>query len=658
MNSFLIGLVLILAGGLLPLLLFRWLTMIKIVGIATCASGSLLGLITATRIILTGQTIAFSLPLTLPGASFAIMVDSLAAFFLAPLFLISLLGVIYGSGYMAKAGGLEMGRHYFFYNLLVLSMALVISSANAVLFLFAWECMSLASFFLVISDHQVKHVRRAGFIYLLATHLGAAALLALFLLAGAKSGSLDFATFHILQGLAPLPAGILFVLALGGFGSKAGLFPFHVWLPEAHPAAPSHVSALMSAVMVKTAIYGLLRFLSFLPTAPAWWGGVLLALGVFGGLFGIGMAATQRDLKRSLAYSTVENVGLIFLALGFWLYATAIHHYLPAVLALAGGLMHIWNHCLFKSLLFMGAGSLLHCAGTRNLNRMGGLLRRMPYTGFLLIIGAMAVSALPPMGGLVGEWFIYRSLLEGGITFQGLAASLPIVLVGLMAMIGAMVLLVMVRIVGIGLSGESRQQSAATVHEAKQSMLGSMAVLAMICFVGGLFPGLLIKPVVSVVRMISPGSDGLLHTSGNLPYWIGETGAGMIFLVIIILLGSRLLGPRQKGVAPTWGCGYLFPTSRMSYSAEGFSELAQNSFYCDGLCPDVSTGQPLALLPGRTIFAHAADDFFLQSIYKPLFQAVAGFCSRMRRLQSGFLHIYIFYVLAAMILLLSWLAFT
>jgi formate hydrogenlyase subunit 3/multisubunit Na+/H+ antiporter MnhD subunit len=656
MNTFFFGLLLILAGGLLPLLLSRWLNTMKIIGIATSVAGSLLGLIAAARVILTGQTIAISLPLTLPGASFAIMVDPLAAFFLAPLFLISLLGVIYGSGYMASADGLEMGRHYFFYNLLVLSMALVVSSANAMLFLFAWECMSLTSFFLVISDHQEKQVCRAGFTYLLATHLGAMALFALFLLAGAKSGSLDFATFHALHDLSPLPAGILFLLALGGFGSKAGLFPFHVWLPEAHPAAPSHVSALMSAVMVKTAIYALLRFLSFLPPASAWWGGLMLTLGIAGGLFGIGMAATQKDLKRSLAYSTVENVGLIFLALGFWLYATATNHSLPAVLALTGGLMHLWNHCLFKSLLFMGAGSILHGAGTRNLNQMGGLLRRMPYTGLLMIIGALAVSALPPLNGLVGEWFIYRGLLEGGIKFQGLAASLPIVLVGLMAMIGAMVLLVMVRIIGIGLSGEPRCQNAATAHESNQCMISSMAVLAIICLAGGLFPALLINPVVAVAGMISPGADSLLHTSGHLPYWIGGLGIGIVFLALVIFTGVQLLMPRWKGAAPTWGCGFPFPSARMSYSAEGFNELAQNSFYCDCLCPEVNGGEPTALLPGRAVFAHNAGDFFLQAVYLPLFQTAAGFCSRMRRLQSGLLQIYIFYVFCTLILLLGWLA--
>ena len=661
MNIFFFALVSILAGSILPLLLCRWRKTAQIIGLATNTAGALLGLVAAIRVIMTGQPIVFSLPLTLPGGSFAILVDPLAAFFLVPLFLIGMVGAIYGSGYMATASGPATGRHYFFYNLLILSMALVVSAANALLFLFAWECMSLTSFFLVISDHRERQVRRAGFIYLLATHLGAATLFALFLLAGAQSGSLDFAAFHALRDLPPLPAAILFLLALAGFGSKAGLFPLHVWLPEAHPAAPSHVSALMSAVMVKTAIYALLRMLSFLPPAPAWWGGVMLALGVAGGVFGIGMAATQRDLKRSLAYSTVENVGLIFLALGFWLYAEATGHYLAAVLALAGGLMHIWNHCLFKSLLFMGAGSLLHGAGTRNLNQMGGLLRRMPHTGLLLIIGAMAVSALPPMNGLVGEWFIYRGLLEGGIKFQGLAAALPLVLVGLMAMIGAMVLMVMVRMVGIGLSGEPRYQGAATAHEANIPMLGSMTVVALLCLAGGLLPALLINPAITVAASISPGTAGLLRASGDLPYWLGPAGIGMVLVALAIFAATRLLTSRRRGAAPTWGCGYLFPSARMSYSAESFSELAHNSFYCDCLRPKVSTGVsglpgvPGALLPGRTVFAHEASDFFLQSIYLPLFQAAATFCSRMRGLQSGLLHLYIFYVFCTMILLLGWL---
>ena len=646
----------LLIGAVAAPVLGRWPRRSALAGFGLAVLGSLAGLCAAALVLLTGQTIAFSLPLTLPGASFAILVDPLAAFFLAPLFLISLLGAIYGSGYLAKADGPATGRHCFFYNLLVLSMALVVCAANAILFLFAWECMSLTSFFLVISDHQEAPVRRAGFTYILATHLGAAALFALFLLAGAKTGSLDFAAFNGLHDLPPLFAGILFLLALGGFGSKAGLFPFHVWLPEAHPAAPSHVSALMSAVMVKTAIYALLRILSFLPPAPAWWGGLMLVLGVAGGLFGIGMAATQKDLKRSLAYSTVENVGLIFMALGFWLYAQATHHYFTAALALAGALLHIWNHCLFKSLLFMGAGSLLHGAGTRDLNEMGGLLRRMPRTGLLLIAGAMAVTALPPFNGLVGEWFIYRGLLEGGIKFQGLAAALPIVLVGLMAMIGAMVLVVMVRIVGIGLSGEPRHQGAAAAHEANGRMVGSMAVIALLCLAGGLMPALLINPVVAVAGTISPGASDLLQNSGCLPYWIDGMGIGVVLLILLIFVGSRLLASRQKAAAPTWGCGFLFPTARMSYSAEGFSELAHRSFYCDCLRPRVSGGQPVALLPGRVVFAHDAGDFFLQAVYLPLFRTAGGFCSRMRGLQSGLLQIYLFYIFGAMTLLLGWLA--
>jgi NADH:ubiquinone oxidoreductase subunit 5 (subunit L)/multisubunit Na+/H+ antiporter MnhA subunit len=318
----------------------------------------------------------------------------------------------------------------------------------------------------------------------------------------------------------------------------------------------------------------------------------------------------------------------------------------------------------------MGAGSILHGAGTRNLNQMGGLLRRMPHTGLLLIVGAMAVSALPPMNGLVGEWFIYRGLLEGGIKFQGLAAALPLVLVGLMAMIGAMVLVVMVRMVGIGLSGEARYQGAATAHEANTPMLGSMTVIALLCLAGGLLPALLIDPALSVAATISPSTAGLLRGPGALPYWLGPAGIGMVLVALAILAGTRLLTSRRRGVAPTWGCGFLFPSARMSYSADSFSELAHNSFYCDCLRPKVTTGVsgvpgvsgvsgvpgvPGALLPGRTVIAHEAGDFFLQSIYLPLFQAAATFCSRMRGLQSGLLHLYIFYVFCTMILLLGWL---
>lgn len=646
---------LLLGGALLSPALNRWPRLASSIGLATAALGSLGALMAAVSGLLAAQPLTLHLPLTIPGAAFALHLDGLAAFFLLPIGLIGLVGAVYGGEYMAGHGRWP-GLHWSFYNLLVLSMAVVVTAANGILFLFAWECMSISSFFLVIGEHHDPAVGRAGFIYLLATHLGAACLFVFFLVAGTQSGSFDFAAFSSLQQLSVPLASTLFILLLIGFGSKAGLFPFHVWLPEAHPAAPSHVSALMSGVMVKTAIYGLLRMLSFLPPAPNWWGGLLLALGLTGALFGIILASSQKDLKRSLAYSTVENVGIIFLALGFWLWARG-NQQGAAGLALIGALLHIWNHALFKSLLFMGAGSLLHSTGTRNLNQMGGLLKRMPRTGLLLVIGAMAVAALPPFNGLIGEWFIYRGLLEAGVQAQGVAAFLPLIVLGLLALVGGMVLVVFTRLVGIALLGEPRQQQAAHAHEAGWRMVGAMAVLAALCLVGGLLPAWLILPVRRVAGLLDPSfRPGALGTP-LLPTWLGWLGWGLLLTMALCLALSRWLQARNRtGSSSTWGCGFAFPTARMSYSAEGFTELVSTSLLSERLQPVVADGRSLSLFPEAVLFSHRSPDLVLDGFYLPFFDKVAGVCSRLRRLQSGLLHIYMFYIFSATLLLLVWVS--
>ena len=647
---------LLLTGGILAPALGRRPLAATLVGSGSAALGSLAGLAIAVGALANGQTTGLALATTIPGLTLSLRLDPLAAFFLLPVHLLGLLGAIYGGGYLRGREGRLPGLHWLFYNLLVASMSVVITAANALLFLFAWEGMSLASFFLVITEHQEPANARAGLIYLLATHLGAALLLGGFLTIGAFAGGFDFSAFAALSHLPGPTASLLFILLLLGFGSKAGLFPFHVWLPEAHPAAPSHVSALMSGAMVKTALYGLVRFLLFLPSAPGWWGGTLMALGLAGALFGIAMSAFQSDVKRGLAYSTVENVGLILLALGLWLFCRGRYPQLAA-LALIGALTHILNHALFKGLLFLGAGSLLHGAGSRNLNRLGGLMRRMPATGLCLVIGALAVTALPPANGLLGEWFIYRGFLEAGVRLKGLAAFFPLVIVGLLALVGGLALLVFSRLIGIALGGEPRGSQADLAHESGALMLVPMFVLAGLCLAGGLAPSLLLGPVLRVAKMIEPPAAPLLAQAGLLPLWLGGLAQGLALLLVLTALLGRWRKPRAVTPAvPTWGCGYLFPTRRMAYSAEGFSELAGVSFFCDCLRPRIEGGRSMRLFPGREVFRHQAPDLVLEAGFLPLFAWVAARCTRLRRLQSGLVHIYVFYIFSVIVALLGWVA--
>jgi formate hydrogenlyase subunit 3/multisubunit Na+/H+ antiporter MnhD subunit len=654
MTWLLSALTVLVAGGGLALAAGRSPALANRLGVGSAVLGCGLGLLAAVEGLFAaaGPPLTFARSWAVPAGSFALTVDPLAAFFLLPVFLLALLCAVYGGEYLR--GGRRLGGHWFCYNLLTASMALVVTAANAVLFLFAWEVMSLASFLLVASEHERPEVSSAAWLYLLATHLGTAALFTLFLFAGTRAESFDFAAFGALSGLPAGQAALLFFLALIGFGTKAGLFPLHVWLPEAHPAAPSHVSALMSGIMVKTGIYGVLRIVTFLAPAPAWWGGVLMALGIAGALFGIVLAALQRDAKRCLAYSTIENVGIIFLALGLGLFAAGRGLPGVAMVAAAGGLLHLWNHALFKGLLFLGAGSLLHATGTRDLDRMGGLLRRMPVTGGLLIGGCLAIAALPPLNGFASEWLLYLGLLGAGGAATGVAALYPLLLAGLLALTGALALLVFTRLAGVALLGQPRTAQAASAHEPGAAMTLPMAVLLLLCLAVGLFPAQLLHVVAFPAAQLVPGIE-VVPVAG--PAVAVSRGAlGLLALLASFWAGLRWFTARGPAVAgATWGCGFAFPSSRMSYSAEGYAELAHRHLLPRRIGPEVAGGKPSGLFPGPATLRQEAPDPALERLFRPIFFRLAERCWRLRWLQLGRLHIYLLYIFVTCAALMSWI---
>jgi formate hydrogenlyase subunit 3/multisubunit Na+/H+ antiporter MnhD subunit len=361
--------------------------------------------------------------------------DPLSAFFLLPALVLAGLAAIYGSHYMqAFADRRSLGAPTFFFNLLIASMLLVLIARNGLLFLVAWELMSLSAYFLVTFEHEQADARRAGWVYLVATHLGALFLFALFMLLGRAAASLDFVAYSQAARLGNGWSAVLFALALVGFGAKAGFVPWHVWLPEAHPAAPSHVSAIMSGVMIKTGLYGILRVTTFLGEPALWWGPALMVIGLTGGLFGISLALAQRDLKRALAYSSIENVGLIALGLGVGMWGQTSGHPAMAALGFAGGLLHVWNHALMKGLMFLAAGSVLHATGTKNIELLGGVLKRMPRTGAAMVLGGVAISGLPPLNGFVSEWLMYMGLMRGGLSHAGISRVVLASAVGALAL--------------------------------------------------------------------------------------------------------------------------------------------------------------------------------------------------------------------------------
>lgn len=644
------------AGGLLALLTSGRPRLSGLLGCAGTVTGALLGMLAAWTELTAGGSPSWAHAWAVPGGRLALHLDPLAAFFLLPTCLLALLCAVYAIGYLRdypRPGAL--GSHWFFFNLLVAGMILVLTAANAVLFLAAWEIMTVASFFLVAFEHRQPEVRKAAWLYLVVAHLALMLLLAFFVTAGVRCGSFDFADFGPLARLSPTTATLLFAVAASGFAVKAGLFPLHVWLPDAHPAAPSHVSALMSGVMVKTGIYGILRVVGLLPSVSPNAGFVLMLLGGAGALYGIAMAILQRDIKRCLAYSTVENIGIIFLGLGLGLFAARHDQPLLAALGFAGALLHIWNHALFKGLMFLGAGSLLHGTGSRDMNQMGGLLKRMPWTGSLLIGGGLAIAALPPFNGLVSEWLLYLGLLKAGLAGGGFGGLVPLLLVGALGLTGALALVAFTRLAGIALCGEPRSAAASQAHESGPKMVVPMVVLLLACLAIGLRPQWAVALLAAPLGMLVPARPEMLATVLGPVTQIGNWGALLVLALVATTLGLLwFLRFRPRSRTSTWGCGFSFPSSRMAYTGDGFAELTHSHLLPAGLRLTAVGGSVAGLFPRSVKLALHGLDPVLGRWFLPGFERVADRCVRLRWLQQGRLQVYLLYVFLACAVLMAW----
>ncbi|WP_020674901.1 proton-conducting transporter membrane subunit [Geopsychrobacter electrodiphilus] len=653
MTLFITALLILLVGSLLSIAA-RKSSLATLIGTLSAVSATLISGYIALQVLLSGQALSYSALWSVPGGAFTLRLDPLAAFFVLPISIITLCCALYAGPYLAHEGQQRpLAPHWFFFNIMAIAMLLVTTAANALLFLAAWEAMTISSFFLVAWDHHLEEVRKAAWLYLLAAHLGMMLLVAMFILAGSYCPSLDFSDFGPLAQLPLGMASLLYLLALFGFGVKAGLFPIHIWLPNAHPAAPSHVSALMSGVLIKTGIYGILRVISFLPPAPIWWGWLMALLGAGGALYGISLAAQQRDIKRCLAYSTVENIGIMFLGLGFGLVAAAEGHPTLALFAYAGGMLHLWNHALFKGVMFLGAGTLLHATGTRDMNMMGGLLKRMPLAGLLWIGGSLAIGALPPLNGLVSEWLIYIGLAKAGSALGGFAALMPLLLFGLLGLVGALALVTFSRLIGICLLGEPRTAAAAHAHEAAPRMLLAMAALLAGCLTIGLYPQgalRLLTPALAQVSGVTVGPELALAVA-PLGHWglLLLLGLG-VFTGVLVLL--RNLRPQAQ--AATWACAFRFPTPRMAYTGEGFSELAAWHLLPKIMRPELHVKNVSGVFPEEGHLSQTSPDPVLIRILNPLFVALADRCQRLRWLQQGKLSIYLVYIFIASAVLMAW----
>lgn len=658
MNVLLIGLGVIIAGGAAAWVLRRSGRLSALVGAAGAIAGSVAALSATAGILVSGVPAGLSKTWPLPMASFAVEVDILSAFFLCAIFGLSILSALYGWEYLRSSGAEHShGKcSWLWFNLLVVSMALVVMARNAVFFLLAWEVMSLSSFFLVAFESDREQARNAAWTYLVATHLGSALLLVMFVLIGTRTGSLDFAAWGALKDAGPHFLGVVFVLGLIGFGVKAGMYPVHVWLPEAHPAAPSHVSALMSGVMIKTGIYALVRLWLLLGQPQPWWGWLVLGIGAVSGVMGVVFALAQHDIKRLLAYHSVENIGIIAMGLGLGLLGWSYNQPFVMVAGFAGGLLHVLNHAVFKSLLFFAAGSVVHSTGCRNMEQMGGLLRRMPQTGIAFLTGSAAISGLPPLNGFVSEFMLYAAAFVAVLKGPAGLATPAIAAIGALALIGGLAAACFTKVFGIAFLGEPRSDRAAGAHECGWAMRVPLFVLSACClaivgFVPWFAPALF-RAAAGISGMPPETWLGRMAPLETALSWVSAGSAAVLALcALLALLRRSLLRKRSVGKTVTWDCGYAGPTPRMQYTASSFAQPTTNLFrYALGL--RTRSRLPSGFFPGKASFETHAGDTANEYLFRPSFRFVDRAMARLRWIQEGRVQVYVLYVALTLLILL------
>jgi len=611
--------------------------------LAATVVGTGAGLVAAVGVLVGGAEWDWHSEFVISGERLHLRLDYISALFVALLGVVGGLGTIYSHEYWADQEHPRSARSgRVWWSVLVASIGLVLLASNGLHFLIAWEIFAVASYFLITLDRQKREVRAAGWLYLGASHAATLCLFAYFAILAARTGGWDLGPMRERTDLAPL-----FWLALAAFGLKAGLFPLHIWLPSAHANAPSHVSAIMSGVTIKMGIYGLVRFTGWLPV-PAAAGWVVALLGVASAVLGVAFALGQHDLKRLLAYHSVENIGIILIGFGFALIAVEHDHAAWGQIALAGGLLHVWNHGLFKSLLFLGAGSVLHATGTREMSRLGGLWRHMPWTAGLFALGAAAISGLPPLNGFVSEWLVYLGLFDA-VNSHGHPALAAVFAAVLLAMTGALALACFIKVCGVVFLGAPRTAVAEHAHECGLLMRGPMVVLALACVAIGLAPGLFWPAMARAVSAWNP-AWGEVSAPGSL----GTLGTFHVALALLGVLGAILLWQRtrQTGVrrALTWDCGYAAPTARMQYTAGSFASII-TEWSAWILCPQRHEHRPAESFPVHAGFEEHTPETVLEHVIEPASGIVMQCADAARRLQHGRLQSYLLYLVAGLVIL-------
>ena len=634
------------------------------------AGAGLVGIALGLAGLLAPEPWTTSVESTIPFLTFAIRLDPLASFFVLTISLVGLAASIFALGYVTEFYGRSsiaaMGS---LFNGFLLAMTLVVMADNGFLFLIVWELMSLLSYFLVVTEHEKAEVRYAGLFYLIMAHVGTAFIMLTFLIFFQGAGSFSFEAFRHPEH--PLSEGmrtLAFLVALVGFGAKAGIVPLHVWLPYAHPAAPSHISALMSGVMIKTAIYGLIRvFFDFLGGEfPWWWGFAVLVIGAVSALLGVMYALMEHDLKSLLAFHSVENIGIILLGIGAGMIFQSYGLQEFAALGLLAGLYHTINHAVFKALLFMGAGSLLYATHTRNMEEYGGLLQRMPWTGFFFLVGAVSIAALPPTNGFVSEWLVFQSLF---LSFHLPAVFLKLMLplaAAMLAMTGVLALACFAKAFGMSFLALPRSSHARHAKEVPVPMRIGMGLLAVLCVGLGLAPMMVVPLLDRITGPLTGVSisdkvlalDGWALAPGNVEFSSVSPpilaamliACAFVGLLLAYVFGGRLVKRWYK----TWGCG-LNLSPRMEYTPTGFVQPIKRVFstiYQPTVKLETEFLEESHYFAKRRRFESHIEPVFQRYLYDPVVRFFTTMADRLRVIQTGSLHLYLTYIFVTLVVLL------
>ena len=649
MNSFLFGLLTLLLGALVSLFVNKNIKL-KIVSIFT-AIASALCITPAISVLLNCEAIQKSFDVIPLFGTINVVIDPLSAFFIIVISFMSFMATIYANGYLKNYldKNTNISSHCLFLMLLIASMLSVVTVQNALLFLIVWEIMSLSSFFLVIFEDNKKEVLSAGIKYLVYMHVSVIFIILAFLFMVVNSGSLDFNSFKAVLEQNQAFANLIFILAFVGFGIKSGFVPFHNWLPEAHPAAPSHVSGMMSGVMIKTGIYGILRTIDLIATPSVQIGYFVLIISVISALYGVLYAITQHDLKRLLAYHSIENIGIIGIGIGTGMLGLAYNCLPVALLGFAGGILHVLNHSIFKELLFLAAGSVYTKTHTKDIEILGGLIKSMPKTAFLFLIGSIAICGLPPFNGFISEFLIYFGMLKGlMVTNISALVTFVLVIAGL-ALVGTMAILCFTKAFSIIFLGSPRSEVAENVKEdASISFIFPMSVLAILTLIIGVCP----KQVFNILLAPVSVFTGYLHTPSILSLMqnISIVCFGLLAFILVLLILKLVL--ENKCVEHcTWGCGYDKPNNHFQYTASSYA-----SPFLSMLTPlfkkvfDIK--KPKALFPKDAHFMLHIEDVEEAYFLNPFIKSTEKFLARFEKIQNGNLQQYIMYGLIFLVLAL------